>query len=266
MYNNVEKLISQHLDEIEVEKDIEIIFAVENGSRAWGFESNDSDYDIRFVFKKPLADYLELGKQKKETLDKMVEKQDFVFDYVGWDIRKFLFLLSKSNPTSLEWLESPILYYGSRELFHPVEEFIHLKSLFYHYSSLAKTNYERFIKKMEGEVRLKKYFYILRGILNTFYVIKYSSLPPMNFEKTVNILSSKNPDFLNEDTVKQIKIFLQKKREGEDVRIDKSIILENFIENWFNLKLELGEGIKRTKQEVSFQRLNDILREILHLR
>ena len=43
-------LIIQKLKEIEQTENIRILHAVESGSRAWGFPSPDSDYDVRFIY------------------------------------------------------------------------------------------------------------------------------------------------------------------------------------------------------------------------
>ena len=91
------------LNQIARDNDSEVMFAVESGSRAWGFASKDSDYDVRFAYKRPAHDYMRLDK-RKETIE---WNRDPILDMVGWDISKFLILLRKSNPSALEWLQCP---------------------------------------------------------------------------------------------------------------------------------------------------------------
>ena len=43
-------IISSELQELEATEEIQILFAVESGGRAWGFASPDSDYDVRIVY------------------------------------------------------------------------------------------------------------------------------------------------------------------------------------------------------------------------
>lgn len=50
--------ILKHLQKIEVQYNVKILYAVESGSRAWGFSSPDSDWDVRFIYVHPLNWYL----------------------------------------------------------------------------------------------------------------------------------------------------------------------------------------------------------------
>ena len=102
----MEKLICSKLHEIEKENNVKILLAVESGSRAWGFASPDSDYDVRFIYVRPKDDYLRL-----ENVRDVIELPiDDVLDINGWDLQKTLRLLYKSNPTLFEWFSSPIVY------------------------------------------------------------------------------------------------------------------------------------------------------------
>lgn len=57
----MEKLIVSKLHEIEQMEKVRILLAVESGSRAWGFASPDSDYDVRFIYIRDKEDYLRLN-------------------------------------------------------------------------------------------------------------------------------------------------------------------------------------------------------------
>lgn len=99
--------IDRRLDAIESDNGVRILFAIESGSRAWGFPSPDSDFDIRFIYAHEPEWYLSVleGRDVLETpLD------DLGLDVSGWDLRKTLRLFLKSNPALYEWLVSPIVY------------------------------------------------------------------------------------------------------------------------------------------------------------
>ena len=100
------KKIQTQLRRIEEEENIKILLAVESGSRAWGFASPDSDYDVRFIYIRRMEDYLKLEKVR----DVIELPMDDVLDMNGWDLQKTLRLLYKSNPTLFEWFSSPIVY------------------------------------------------------------------------------------------------------------------------------------------------------------
>ena len=97
-------LIPQRLKEIEKEYNVEILLAAESGSRAWGFASPDSDFDVRMIYKRPQAEYLRLD----EVRDVIELQIDDTWDVSGWDLDKTLKLLNKSNPTMYECFEITI--------------------------------------------------------------------------------------------------------------------------------------------------------------
>ena len=99
--------ISKELNRIEEDYDVKILFACESGSRAWGFPSKDSDYDVRFVYCHQKDWYLNLEKQR-DVIEKPIHD---LLDISGWDLDKTLRLLRKSNPNILEWATSPIIYF-----------------------------------------------------------------------------------------------------------------------------------------------------------
>ena len=110
--------IIEKLKEIEHSKKVEILFAVESGSRAWGFASPDSDYDIRFIYKHDLDYYLSLWEQT-DVIEFMTEDD---LDGSGWDLRKTIKLLAKSNAPLLEWLHSPVVYFENETFANQMRE------------------------------------------------------------------------------------------------------------------------------------------------
>lgn len=167
--------ILEKLDEIEKQENIKILHCIESGSRAWGFASPDSDYDVRFIYVRPREFYLRLDK----TRDVIEWQLDDTLDINGWDVQKALTLLHKSNPTLFEWNSSPIVYKTTEEwqnISAIINRYFVAKSGLYHYLSTAKSNYREYLK---GEtVRLKKYFYVLRPLLACKWILaKLSDVP-----------------------------------------------------------------------------------------
>lgn len=176
-------VILAELKKIEERENVKIIMAIESGSRAWGFASPDSDYDVRFIYIRKPEDYLKL-----EGIRDVIEWQlDDVLDINGWDLKKALQLLHKSNPTVFEWCASPIVYYQTEEfeeLKKILPEFFSIKKSLFHYWHMAETHYREYLK--EEEVRLKKYFYALRPLLAAKWIIDKQAAPPMLFDELVS--------------------------------------------------------------------------------
>jgi predicted nucleotidyltransferase len=180
----MEKKILEKLKEIEKSKNVEILFAVESGSRAWGFASPDSDYDIRFLYKHEADYYLSLW-DKPDVIEFMTEDD---LDGSGWDLRKAIKLLAKSNAPLLEWLYSPVVYYVNEEFANAMRElakdcFSPIATL-HHYLGTTKN----FIDVCEQEeVKLKSYFYALRTALAGKWIIENNSFPPVDFMELLPI-------------------------------------------------------------------------------
>ena len=175
----MKELIIRKLKEIEETEDVRILHAVESGSRAWGFPSPDSDYDVRFIYVRKPEFYLKLEK----TRDVIEFPINDMLDINGWDLNKTLRLLHGSNPTLFEWNASPIIYKTTAQwqrISHIINSYFVEKSGLYHYLSTAKSNYREYLK---GEtVRLKKYFYVLRPLLACKWIFAEGTPPPMLFK------------------------------------------------------------------------------------
>ena len=172
--------IQTQLRRIEEEEHIKILLAVESGSRAWGFASPDSDYDVRFIYIRRKEDYLRL-----DTIRDVIELPiDDVLDINGWDLQKTLRLLYKSNPTLFEWFSSPIVYQETEFAAKFRDLMIHYfssKKTLHHYISMAEGNYREYLK---GDlVRAKKYFYVLRPVLACRWILARGTPPPMLFSE-----------------------------------------------------------------------------------
>ncbi len=99
--------IIDELKRIEQSYGVKIVYAVESGSRAWGFPSQDSDYDVRFIYVPKKEWYFSI-EQERDVIEEPIHD---LLDISGWELRKTLRLFKKSNPPLLEWLSSDIVYY-----------------------------------------------------------------------------------------------------------------------------------------------------------
>lgn len=160
---------------IEAEEGVRVLFACEAGSRAWGFESEDSDYDVRYVYVRPISEYLRLM-PPRDVIDTPTTCS---IDAVGFDIRKFLSLMRKSNPSVYEWLGSHIVYYEDRTFSQEIDRvypvcFSPQKSAL-HYAGMT-TSAIRIIR--HGDRRLKNYLYAIRGTLAARWSVSDATMPP----------------------------------------------------------------------------------------
>jgi predicted nucleotidyltransferase len=174
------------LTAIEAEHEVRILFACESGSRGWGFASPDSDFDVRFLYVHPLPWYLRVRPQRA-VIERPISGD---LDINGWELRKALGLLGKGNATLIEWLDSPIVYRADpvflQRLRALAESVYQPERAFHHYVHMARGNYRDFLTR--EQVRLKKYFYVLRPLLATLWIEQERGPVPMRFETLAETL------------------------------------------------------------------------------
>jgi uncharacterized protein len=195
-------IIKEKLRELEINHHIRILYACESGSRAWGFPSPDSDFDVRFIYARPTNDYLQIH-EIKDVIDLPVNE---VLDIGGWDIRKALKLFLKSNGPLYEWLQSPIVYKDdsgfAQELRGLMPKYFSSRACGNHYLSMTLNTVTN---DLEGEqVKLKRYFYALRSALACKWIVEKQTAPPMELEK-LRILVDGKTFQLNIDELLKIK-------------------------------------------------------------
>jgi hypothetical protein len=175
--------ITRRLGLIERDYGVRIVLAVESGSRAWGFPSPDSDFDVRFIYAKALDDYLSLQPGR----DVIEPPADDPFDFSGWEIRKALNLLLKCNAIASEWLESPIVYRASAEvgkLRAFADRMTSIGRLRYHYFHLANSIWQERLA-WRDQIALKKYFYVVRPALVLRHMRTHGRRPPMALAEVI---------------------------------------------------------------------------------
>jgi predicted nucleotidyltransferase len=254
----MKKTIIEKLKEIEEGHSIKVLFAVESGSRAWGFPSKDSDYDVRFVYIKRPDWYLSID-EKRDVIEVPIND---LLDINGWDIRKALKLFRKSNPPLLEWLESNIIYdenYGFREEMRTLKERVFSpKASMHHYLSMAKGNFREYL---QGEqVKIKKYFYVLRPVLACLWIEKYNANPPILFQELVeDLLSGKS------ELKKELDSLLAKKMSGDEMDFEQRIdVINEFIEIEIVRMTEYANSFK-VEQEDPTEILDQLYRKYLNI-
>ncbi|WP_428865535.1 nucleotidyltransferase domain-containing protein [Clostridium sediminicola] len=248
-------IILEKLNEIEENYGVKILYAIESGSRAWGFESSDSDYDVRFIYIHKPEWYLSIL-DKRDVIELPIND---LLDISGWDIRKALVLFRKSNPSLLEWLGSPIMYKQDdkfvekmREL---VNEYFSSKKCIYHYMHMAVRNYREYLQK--DIIKIKKYFYVLRPVMACMWVEKYGTQPPTVFQELMNSLN------LNEELIREINTLLIRKKQGEEMNEEKQNgIINEFLEDRLNYFDEYVKNIHSEKNS-DIDVLDELFREIL---
>lgn len=201
--------VKSELEQLELKFDIKILLAVESGSRAWGFSSKDSDWDVRFIYIHKPEWYLSID-DKKDNIEVMLPGD---LDFAGWELRKTLKLFRKSNPPLLEWLQSPILYLeqfsAAQRMRILTTQYFNPKSCMYHYLRMAKGNLKNYLQ--HDLVRTKKYFYALRPIFACRWIEKYNEMAPMEFKVLMDNLD------LTGIVQLEIENLLARKKDGEEL-------------------------------------------------
>lgn len=227
--------IQQKLIEIKKQHRIKILYSCESGSRAWGFPSPDSDYDVRFIYSRPIEEYLTI-QPKKDHLSFPINDE---LDIYGWDISKVLQLISRSNTTPFEWLQSPVIYREDKtfkeELWKLCQSYFCPRSNIHHYLGVAKGATET----MQGEeIRIKKLFYVLRPMLAAIWCAERDTIAPMSIFPLMDMLS-KN---LQEKVLSLIEL-KSTAAEGYLIKIDDDIKV--WIDKTFEYCMEASQKIER---------------------
>lgn len=251
----IEDKIRDQLAQIEGAQNVRVVYACESGSRAWGFPSADSDYDVRFLYLRPRECYLSI----EEPRDVIEPPPEGELDISGWDLKKALALFAKSNPPLLEWLGSPVVYLEKYTVAAKMRELAPIyyspTACTYHYYHMAHRNYREYLKG--PEVRTKKYLYVLRPLLAVLWIEQDLGVVPTEFRLLVSTL-------VREPSLKkEIDRLVEAKKSGAEMdrgpRIDAiTDFIEAELERWES------ERVKRKKSNVSMEALNQLFRASLY--
>ncbi|WP_223070246.1 nucleotidyltransferase domain-containing protein [Paenibacillus caui] len=244
------------LERIECEENVRILYACESGSRAWGFPSKDSDYDVRFLYVRPVDWYLSIF-EKRDVIERPISD---MLDINGWDLRKALNLFRKSNPPLLEWLQSPIVYRENHAIAEQIRRISPFtfspRSCMYHYLHMAKGNYREYLQG--DRVKIKKYFYVLRPILACEWIEKYSTMPPIEFDRLVDAVVPRGSE------LKAVMDgLLVRKKAGDEMDYEPRINpINEFLEERIEYYERMAAGMQ-TSGGGQNQRLDDLFRSVL---
>jgi uncharacterized protein len=249
--------IQMELSSIEREQDVIILLAVESGSRAWGFSSADSDYDVRFIYVCRPEWYLSIDiEQRRDVIERPIED---VLDVSGWDLRKALRLFHKSNPPLLEWLQCRLIY---REQFTLAERlrailprFCQPAASYHHYLHMARGNYRSYL---QGEiVWRKKYFYVLRPLLAILWLESGRGPVPIEFGRLVDAT-------IDDPALRSaVDALVSAKRSGTELdRGPRDAVLSEFLESQL-ARLQTVDGPTRETSAPGVEELNTLFRDTL---
>lgn len=232
---SVEELVLLKIREIEEKEHIKVLHVIESGSRAWGFASPDSDYDMRFIYMRDQDFYLSL----RDTKDFIDWELNEVLDINGWDLKKALQHFHKSNATIFEWSNSPVVYYTTdvwKKIYSDVAwKYFACKLALYHYYGTANKNYHEYLK--DDMAKYKKYFYVLRPLLACKWIEEKRCPPPVRFDELVRSVLEDHMKAAVEDLLgKKVKM-------SEAGQAPKIEVINRYIEEKLTYYKTLVEGM-----------------------
>ncbi len=237
---------------IETKKKIKILYACETGSRAWGFPSPDSDYDVRFIYMHERDWYLSLS-QRKDTIEFM----NGDLDITGWDLKKCLTLLKKSNAPLIERFQSPIEYYSidrfKDEFKNLIGTYYSPTAVFFHHYSLAKKFWDDINSK--DEFKLKSFFYLVRSLLSCNWIIQDKSVLPMHIEGLMK--------YVDEEIRNRIRLLIQLKAGVDEKYFHKKdeVMSEWIVEKFVTIEAP-GKSLGVSKNNMTL--LNEFFLKMLN--
>lgn len=245
--------ILAEIERIEREHEVRVIYACESGSRAWGFPSRDSDYDVRMVYFNPIDFYLSL----RSTRDVIEIPITDALDINGWDLRKTLALLRKSNPNILEWSRSPIIY-RREESFSKIEQLLEMAfrpdKAMRHYLNMALNTKSSFLER--ESINVKKYLYTIRPLLCARWISQNLSQPPILYSELVEAMLTDEPKVASE-----IHTLVERKR---DLNESNDIARNDILHKWIAAEFDrLEEAIPESSELPDWEPFQQTFYEVI---
>jgi len=223
------KYIQSKLNGVAHNNHARILLAIESGSRAWGFPSADSDYDVRFIYVRKMRDYLAV-EPVRDVIETDLSNDAFLgapLDLNGWDLRKALQLGLKSNAVLVEWLVSPIIYAADNAAVDKLLRFAasttDLRAFEYHYAQLGRHVWSE-ISQSSGPIKIKKYFYALRPALALAWIRRFEKTPPMNILQIMKQID------LAPDLLRSIQVLIDDKAKATESDLtERKPLIDDFL-------------------------------------
>ena len=272
-----QKLITKNLKEIEAKHNVKIIMAVDNGSNAYGSASPNSDIDLRFLYVETIESYLRLGREK--DVIEIIDEENNI-EYKGFSLDKFMKLLSKSNPSILEWLNSPINYLENskyenitKEIKKLSLEYFSTKRCLFHYTGNALKDFKKILNgnaSTKIQIDLKKFLSVFRHLLVSEYIIRENKYPETTDLAYLIIQSKKFKELKVIDSDLTYREFLIKALETKknfipDETNKKPYLIMNgkeydfhyeLIDNLINEYRKVADEVK--DKAIDFKKINDL--------
>lgn len=270
--NNIDEevynYVNKELDKIEEEFNIKILYAVESGSRGWGFANEDSDYDVRFIYVRPINDYLSI-ENKRDVIDMHdlgQREYEIDLDMSGWDITKALSLHRKSNPALREYIIHDMVYRGNTDFFNDLPDF-DINTLKHAYGSMTYNNYKKYIKGAHTDDFshrvVKTYCYCIRQILAWILIDEYNEVDaPINID--ILLERFKNEDIIGDGLLQDMYDlidFYRNNCKSNKLSEAKILRLSKFIDIYLDI-MKTAQGKKRELPNIEIYNIR--FREIIN--
>jgi predicted nucleotidyltransferase len=253
----VHTVIVGHLKNLMQQHSCRLLFAGESGSRAWGLQSPDSDYDVRCIYAHPPHWYFSI-EDRQETIETVFPDD---IDISGYELRKALRLFSTCNVPINEQILNPVCYGGEPEFLERIRALIPVyfnkNWALVHYTTVAS----QAMSQIQGlSIGLHRVFYVIRPLLASEWIGKHHSMPPTEFQKLLEA------DLLPLPLLNEITEIMQRKLVTETVdRV--SLQLSKDLLYWMTELLKRHQETLRVspagQTTVSFEPLNELFRSYI---
>ena len=252
--------IREELRGIESKHGVEILYAAESGSRAWGFASKDSDYDVRFLYTHNPSWYLSMS-PKNDFINKTFKD----LDLAGWDLQKALKLYRANNPQLLEWLESDIIYKDTYDVAGQLRQWksshFSKRTALHHYLGMARSEGEKHISGNK-RILIKKYLYVLRSVFACRFVHLMNQHPPMKLKRLLQAVTPSS-NYNHGDITETILKLIKDKERDEHEYTDRIPHIDVFINTEVSVYESIAKDLEKDEKPIEWDTLDKLFRKTL---
>ena len=252
--------IREELRGIESNAGVEVLYAVEGGSRAWVFASSDSDYDVRFIYSHPPTWYLSMSPKKD-----VINVQYKGLDLVGWDLQKALKLYRANNPQLLEWLDSHIIYKEAYDVASQLRQwkmsYFSKRTALHHYLGMAQSENKKHLSD-GNRILIKKYLYVLRSVLACRFVHLINQHPPMKMQRLLQSVTPSS-NYNDGDITETILNLIKRKERGEHEYTDRIPHIDDFISTEILVYESIAKDLEKDEKPIEWDMLDMLFRKTL---